>query len=245
MIDTVCKAWNIPIYEDGIEYYIGMEKLYLSAWFYLTKRFGLPIKGTYDNYKEAGVWWFKVKQYKIRLGLDSSSLEIMMFGESKKFRMASLKPAWIAKNRGFHKYNYINIHKLIIDLPSFNEEYAQKSYARLNKYCEDNNIDDNYCQEHFKKNFQDSFFAIVNEYNDTLFKIDFEYYEEKYKTDYSNSNIRHALRILYRFLIAMLEPISVRDCYYNIKGRVTDTELKSLPYSGIKYEFLANPFEKE
>ena len=42
-----------------------INEFYFQAFFYLTKRFGMP--KIYDDYKDAGVWPFSVKGFKIQI----------------------------------------------------------------------------------------------------------------------------------------------------------------------------------
>ena len=62
---------------------------------------------------------------------------------------------------------------------------------------------------------------------------------EKYGDVYQNAYTRHALRTLEQFLKNMLTAIWVRDCPFNIKGRMSDEEVRFYDRytNNIKIEF--------
>ncbi len=253
-IKAMCKAWRFPIeYDirsigDGKEYksilntYHSLgDSIYLSAFFYLTKRFGVP--EIYDSYKDAGNWNFKVKNYHIRIRLDSSGIVVLIYGKGKVTeRFIFDSPYRIMQLRKMRKYQDVTLDqdRFFVKSKHYDPKHQEKIIDCLNKFIEEHNIDDAYCQQHFgKPNDNECLYEINEMYEDQLFSIgEVEEIEQKYGRNYSNSRTRHAVKVLERFLRNMLEPIWIRDVAYNIKGRVPYKELSKLPISYIDYEYI-------
>jgi hypothetical protein len=199
---------------------IDSQEYYFQAFFYLTKRFGMP--KIYDDYKDGGVWTFNVKEFKIQILLDSVFVNFMIFGNSKFIDYSNRRPYWVAYRRKSVK---VKDKLFTIDYSSFNSEcpkltkIQQKTNEDIwDKFCNENNIDDTWNDEKFKKEGMSiKWHDYIEEYNRKIVGVEFEDYE-KFGT-YSNSSIKYALKILTKFLNNMLSPIWVRDCDFNILGR--------------------------
>lgn len=253
-IKAMCRAWGFPIeYEmrplgDGKEfasllntYHSLGDSIYLSAFFYLTKRFGPP--EIYDSYKDAGNWNFNVKNYYIRIRLDSCGIVVLIYGKGKVTERFRLKtPYMIMYQRRRRKFKDILLdqNRFFVKSKHYDPKHQEKIIDCLNKFIEKHNIDEAYCQQHFgKPNDNECLYEINEMYEKELFKIDsIEEIEQKYGYNYSNSRTRHAVNVLEKFLRSMLQPIWIRDVAYNIKGRLPDREISKLPISYIEYEYI-------
>lgn len=66
------------------------EKYFLSAFFYLSKRFGNSCPENSEDFDGwAGQWVFRVDAYFIVISLDSSSMSFSLYGDIEKWRLTS------------------------------------------------------------------------------------------------------------------------------------------------------------
>lgn len=84
--------------------------IYTESFFYLTKRFGNC--AIYDDYKDGGIWNFKVKNVIIQAYLNSSWLTFSVFSD-RDWRMF-LSPYWTKYNREYlkKKDQIIELHRV-------------------------------------------------------------------------------------------------------------------------------------
>jgi hypothetical protein len=217
---VVAKSLEYPP-DTNLKYGSFTESIYLSAYFYLCNRFGLPKKGTFDECKEAGAWRFKVKDYSISIHLSSVGVDFMVFGDSKKFPNHPDSPYQLKRARAFKKHR-----RKLID--PFNEKKSKTELKITKKlwkeFCEEH-LDDTWTAERYNNDHEmrNKWFNYQNSYNNKVANIPtWQECEEKYGRFVVNSNIRHAQRTLSQFIKNLLTPIYIRDVPYNIKGRISD-----------------------
>jgi hypothetical protein len=211
-------------YEYPQKYSFFTQDIYFEAFFYLSKRFGQP--KIQDEYKDAGIWDFKVKKYIIRIYLNTSWVSFMIFGESGKNKRwsknnyqnyCSRTPAWVKTWRKMEKKKHLLIH-FGRKKTKRSEKLEQKVFQ---EFCKINSIDETWTQERWDadKEMKRKYFEYLQKYNEDIIGVDRQEYNEKYGFDYKNSKTKHALKTLRQFIQNMLTPISIRDCNYNIKGQ--------------------------
>lgn len=205
--------------------------MFFEAYFYLTKRFGEP--EIYDDYKDAGVWNFEVKDYTIQIYLNSVWVQFMIFGKYSGITLHS--PYWVKHRREVEK-------KSDLIIPFFKEfnDSQQKIYRELLlKFAGEHEVNKDISQEEFDKKYGMRFYKCCMEYNDKIIDINVPEFIEKYGDVYQNAYTRHALRTLEQFIKNMLTAIWVRDCAFNIKGRMSDEEVRFYDRytNNIKIEF--------
>lgn len=189
------------------------EDIYFSSFFYLTRRFGMPLE--IDDYKKICIWDFKVKQYTIRVSLNSSWVTFIVFGDKKHEHMPL---SWVKRRR-------IERDKEgeLIDIHKSSDESTEDENKLLNnvfkEFCIIHNIDDTWTQEKFDKEKGLDWFKYVFNYNEKVLEFDFTAFVDKYGKEQNNSYTRHALKTLQQFINNMLTPIWIRDVPYNIKGQ--------------------------
>ena len=211
------------------------QTYYFQAFFYLTKRFGMP--KIYDDYKDGGVWTFTVKGFKIQILLDSVFVNFMIFGNAKYKNYSMLSPSLVARTRAASKFEKDDFFTYVEDE---NHKLSEKQQATNNKiweaFCNEYNIDDTWTEERFKEEkMYIKWHVYIHKYEDKMIGVNTDEYIEKYGRDYKNSNIKYALKTLKQFLNNMLTPIWVRDCDFNILGR-GGSEYKKYD-NNIKIEF--------
>ena len=186
------------------------EDIYFSSFFYLTKRFG-PCE-VWDEYKDAGLWNFKVKQYTIQVYLNSNWTLFAIFGNAKfKIKNGFVNPYWMRCERVARKNpDYVDIYK---DMDKRTDAEIDAAGRLLEEFMKENNID------HLSLEKANEFWDYAEAHNRKLAGYSYEKFTEMHGAKYINSDIRHALRTLRQFLKNMLTPISVRDVLYNIKGQ--------------------------
>lgn len=203
---------------------IGFTRdIYFESYFYLCNRFGNP--RVVDDYKKIMIWNFKVKNYDISVELNSSWLSFIVFGKyhlQPQFR----NPYWLKLKRERLK----NKELLITHLDSVEErsEYEAKQLQNLfDEFQLEKNFPDDISNDEFNEKYGFDFWHVkINKFNNNILGVKYEDYE-KYG-EHSNSETRHALKTLNQFIKNLLTPIWVRDCPFNIKGRLTDNEAYSL-----------------
>lgn len=172
------------------------KDIYFPAFFYLTNRFGNPVN--YDDYKTAGTWNFKVKDFTIQITFLSTDLEIIIFGEK------------------WHNHGGLTVYQI-----KRQRLEIKNSHKLLHLDFENNKImwDENYVDSLEVKNKleanDENFLEWVFKYNDEASGVNKLNIDNK---PYENAYTRRALKTLSQFLHNMLTPIWVRDCAYNIKG---------------------------
>lgn len=191
------------------------EDIYLSTYFYLSKRFGPP--AIYDDYKLAGTWDFKVKNYTIRIELNSNWVIFIVFGPPKYRNYAARScPYWV-KRRRLERLKEAELIDLFAQENT--DEESQKIEDVFRKFCLDEGIDNSWTDERFQKEKLHDWIKFIDQYNNQVIGLDYDSFTAKHGSLYINSGIRHALRTLDSFLKNMLTPIWIRDVPYNIKGR--------------------------
>lgn len=215
-------------YEPNQESTWFTEDIYFEAFFYLSKRFGQP--KILDDYKDGGTWDFSVKEYTIRLHLNSSWLEVIIFGDEHKnpmsknnFRNYSMRSPYMVK------YWREQILKKSLFIDMFKEKRTKSETKVIEnlfeKFKKEHNIDDTWTDEKFKEEGKENdWFDYVNNYNNSLININRDEFEKKYGSDYKNAKTKHALKTLEQFLNNMMTPIYVRDVAFNIKGNCDSRE---------------------
>lgn len=217
LLKTVARVLGYTNEED-IKYGWFTRDIYFSTFFYLTKRFGNPV--IYDDYKDGGVWNFKVKQYVIQVYMNSSWVSFIMFGRIGNECVDSpyyvkYRRAWLA-----NRDNLISV---------YSEKQTDKEVNIMinlfNDFQKEQGFDGGaITQEEFDKTYANKWFDYILKYNDRIINIDHGDITAKYGNEYQNAYTRHALKTLEQFLKNMLAPIWVRDVPYNIKGCISDHE---------------------
>jgi len=145
----------------------------------------------------------------------------MIFGDAKYKDYSMLSPSRVARIRAASEFEKDDFFTYLKDE---NHKLTEKENATNNKiweaFCKEYGIDNSWTNERFEKEGMDmKFHSYIHKYHNKMLGVDIEYYENKYGYNYSNSNIRFALKTLKQFLNNMLTPIWVRDCDFNILGR--------------------------
>lgn len=224
-------------YDENQKHSWFTEDIYFESYFYLTKRFGFPEIHD-EDYKKITVFDFNVKNYTIRIELNSSWVTFMMFGDEKKFKNSTLPIYWVKYNREARKNKdlIISIHG-----EDRSESETKKLLELIYAYEEEKNIPHDIPEKEFnEKHGSDFWFKYLQEYNNKVLGIgSFEDYE-KYGPEFINSDKRHALATLKMFLNNMLSPIWIRDVPFNIKGVMTDEDAGKYSRfeNNIKIEFI-------
>lgn len=210
-------------YNQKQEYSRFTEDIYLSTFFYLINRFGY--QKPHDDYKQSGVWTFEVKNYTIRIELDSNNVNFIVFGEYRLINQLTNNPYSVKRRR-----EELRKKDLLVDMSSG----ASKPKSTIiidelfEKFCTEHKIDDSWDQERFEKEKGMHWFNYISDYNLKVIGLDLEEIINKYGHEYSNSGTRHALKTLRQFLNNMLTPIWIRDCAYNIKGRISNEKANEM-----------------
>ncbi len=178
------------------------KDIYLSAFFYLVNRFGIPEKYE-DDYKTAGMWSFFVKDFIIQITFLSTYLQISIFGKKWHF-FGGLTEYDVRRNRLLRK----NSHKLL----HFVEISRDTEVSWNEKYVDTEEVEKGLRES-------DNAWEYLCRYNDKASGVDKLEINNK---PYQNSYTKRALKTLTQFLNNMLTPIYVRDVAYNIKGRCGD-----------------------
>ncbi len=192
------------------------EKFYFQSFFYLSKRFGSP--KIFDDYKDAGVWTFLVKNYKIQILLDSTFVKFIIYGNSKFKTYIMFSPYSVARYR---KYDSVK-NKMFDASENPNKKQKETNSEIWNKFLTENGINDTWTQEAFDKWFKANsmrWFEFIQNFNSKIIGINQDEYFKKYGRLYKNAKTKHALKTLEQFLKNMLTPIYVRDVGFNILGR--------------------------
>jgi len=187
------------------------KDIYFPAFFYLYNRFGAPTKN--DNYKEAGVWSFSIKDFIVQITFLSTDLEIVIFGE-KWHGHGGLTVGEVKRQREQIKHLDELLPYFLQGDPDPNKEIFEKG---LSTFLEQKGV--NKEMEELDSGDLDGWIDYVSEYNYKIIGVDVSEYNEKYGQNYSNAYTKRSLKTLSQFLHNMLTPIWVRDCGYNIKGR--------------------------
>lgn len=199
---------ELSLIEESNDLY-SIDSIYFPSYFYLTKRFGEA--DIEDEYKNAGVWWFYVKEFKIRVKLDSSDIRFDVFSNKPFWKLSFISPSDIKSIRLNEKFK----NQLIVLFPSKNHNYPQEVVELTNsKYKEYLALE--------KEDPTYSWIDFATEYNNKITGFSSEdaiAFDEKYGKYHYTSHTRFALKTLRQFLRNMLVPVWVRDVAYNIKGR--------------------------
>lgn len=201
-------------YDTPQKYTYFTRDMYLTSFFYLTKRFGSHY--TYDEYKLAAVWDFKVAEFDIRIELNCSWVTFMVFGGARYKNVGAIPPYWVRMRRVAGRDDrYVDIMA--------DGERSEREKEVINTLFEDfsriHGIDDSWTEERFHEEKVDDWFNFIDAHNEKLVGATYAEYLEKYGGTYSNALTRRAGRVLRKFLKNMLTPIYVRDVGYNIKGQ--------------------------
>ena len=207
--NIVAKALNYG-YEPENSWFT--EDIYFRTFFYLSKRFGQP--KILDEGKDAGTWNFKVKEYIIRISLNTSWVSFIVFGELRLSNNYTHSPVWVKMHRESLKKK-----DLILPVGGNVPKDKQKLMKDVfDKFCKIEEVGETWTTQQFKDKKGMKWFKYVTAYNDKIINIDFDSFNKKYGTEYSNSKTRHALKTLEQFLHNMLTPIWIRDADFNILG---------------------------
>lgn len=228
--NAVAKALGYNIEENRIGF---TRDMYLSTFFYLSKRFGNPT--CFDTHKEAGAWSFKVKNYIIQIRLNSHWVDFIVFGD----KGCRIMPApFIVK---YIRERNKKRHLIIDEFSEWDEAESKRANDLYKIFHAENLIPPNLSQEEFDKQYGMQWYERVLKHNDDIININTEEFSEKYGLVYQNSYTKHALRTLIQFINNMFTPIFVRDCAYNIKGFVSESEYDFfIRYeNNIKIEFIS------
>lgn len=108
------------------------KDIYFPAFFYLTNRFGSPVN--YDDYKTAGTWNFKVKDFTIQITFYSVNLKIIIYGE-KWYNRGGLTEYYVKRKRveikNAHKLLHIDFNNNII---AWDENYVDSDEIKEKWY---------------------------------------------------------------------------------------------------------------
>lgn len=218
--------------------------IYFESYFYLCNRFGTP--RIFDDYKKINIWNFKVKNYVISIELNSSWVTFIIYGKISKNKFMSKNnfqnyfvrsPYWVR----YWRESIKNKSKLIDLMAEKKSKKDLKIIENLwNKFFDENGLEsDEWTDERFEKEKKREWFKYLENYNTQIINPDSFSHLHEIK-NYSNSKTKHALKTLRQFLNNMLTPISVRDCGFNIKGRISDSDYKNCEKfeNNIKIEFI-------
>lgn len=217
----VAEALNYQITDEQIDYGWFTKDIFLSTFFYLSKRFGQP--QYFDDGKEAGAWHFIVKQYEISVHLNSSWVTFIVYGDKNRFGKIFLtSPCRMRERREWKK----KADQLI---DPYSDEYTEKELVILNglwqPFLEENGLN-GISQEEIFKNYdnQMKWDKVIRQYNNKITGVNWKDFRAKYGEEYENADTRHAKRVLIQFLKNMLTPIYIRDIPYNLKGKISDKQ---------------------
>lgn len=212
----IAESLNFDYKEDDAKYYLGgfTKEFYFQAYFYLSNRFGSPINNE-NEYKEAGYWHFRVKNFIIQITFLSTKIEIVMFGESKYQRIGAMSPGGVKYIREItrHSNEIIDVGSSCSGEVSDNQKMLIEK--TIKEYMSLNNISEDEAFEHH----QEELFGCLLEYNNKIINIDIPNLNKTFGETYSNAYTKYALRTLSQFMKNLLTPIWIRDCRYNLLGR--------------------------
>lgn len=211
------------------------EKIYHQAYFYLSERFGPHFE--HDEYKIAGVWQFKVKDYVIEVVICSIWVTFIVYGDPRS-AVGVTSPYHVKYNRQLRERDHL-IAKFYKDERTEQENHIISE--QLTAFIAHNDIDPNIPQEEFNEKHLSAFVDWLIEYNEGLVDLDYHETTSRYGDTHSNSRSRHALRTLEQFLKNMLVPYYIRDVPYNITGRISyeDANMYNNRYDGnVKIEYI-------
>jgi hypothetical protein len=218
---TIADALGYDVPEDKIQYGWFTEDMFLTTFFYLSKRFGQPT--FFDDCKEAGAWHFKVKDYEVSVHLNSNWVSFIMYGDGKKFPRIPQSP-YITRYRRESKKKR---RRLINMFSQKKTKLENEIIEKLWNVWSNENLDESWTSEKWDASFEmrEKWFSYTNAYNDTIINIGtWREWQEKHGEIKINSHVRHAKRTMAQFLKNMLTPIYIRDVPYNIKGKLRDNE---------------------
>ncbi|TFD96701.1 hypothetical protein E2605_07730 [Dysgonomonas capnocytophagoides] len=234
---TVCRALGYEETEENVTYGWFTENIYTNAFFYLTKRFGNC--DIYDGYKDGGIWNFYVKDYTIRIYLNSSWVSFIVFG---KIGNMDVNSPYLTKYRREWRRKE---NQLINTFKQDGEGWTRKERPIIeklyNSFLEEKGVDEkSITQQEWNDKYSYDWYECIEEYNRQVIGIDHTEILNKYGDSYQSAYTRHALRTLDQFIKNMLVPTWIRDVPYNIKGVITDKEARSNSRyeNNIKIEFI-------
>jgi hypothetical protein len=199
------------------------QDMYFETFFYLTKRFGPP--KIYDDYKDAGTWCFEVKKFQIHVYLNSSWVTFMVFGKTPNHLIES--PFRVKYLREQKKVKHLMIPYDLTEREKLSEEQIKIFTKVFDEFVDGNNVR-HLSNKEFNENTEllRKYGRHIDNYNNSLISVTWEEMHKLYGDDYKNAYVRFALKTLEQFLYNMQTPIWVRDCPFNIKGRMTDEEAR-------------------
>lgn len=225
---TIAKALG---YDVNQEHTWFTQDIYFQTFFYLSKRFGNP--SLFDDYKEAGAWAFKVKNYIIEIRMNSSWVEFMVYGKISNMMVNS---PYVVK----HNREALRKRDLMISVHGdWNENEKKIVDVLFETFLTENNIDKSLPQKQFDKKYGIKWYEEICKYNKKIINVNYDEVVKLYGDSYQNSYTRHALKTLNQFLNNMLTPIWIRDVPYNIKGQLSDKNVSDYKryINNIKIEF--------
>ncbi len=210
-------------YDKSIKKSWFTEDIYFETYFYLCNRFGPPLVVDPD-YKKIMVWHFDVKQYGISVELNTSWVSFMVFGEYK-LQDRFNKPSWIKRGREIRRKEHLLITNLEKPEERSREETKILQFV-IDEFEKSHPNTENISDEKYFEKYGLQIYEAIQNYNDKIIDVNHSDYD-KYEP-YSNSKTRHALKTLRQFLNNLQSPIWIRDCAFNLKGRLSDEEAYDL-----------------
>ena len=207
-------------YEVDESNFSQTEDMYFQTFFYLSKRFGAP--KIMDDIKDGGTWDFKVKNYTIRISLNSSWVSFNIFGDIRLSYRYNQSSYFVKYHRQRNNKRHLLINNInnVLDRSDYESNQIQ---ILLNKIQAKHNIPDDISSDEFNDKYGDEFWIdMIGDFNDKILDIG-----DVPTGMYSNSGTRHAMKTMEQFIKNMLTPISVRDRSFNITGRLTDSEVRN------------------
>lgn len=220
LLRTVRRALGYEENEENVGYGGFTRDIYFSTFFYLTKRFGGC--QVYDDYKDAGVWNFEVKDYTIQVYMNSSWVQFIIYGRKSNIAVYSPYLVRVHRESRNKKAQLVNLYtdkKTDVEMQILEEQFG---LFELKEGFKREMISD----EQFKELYGMAWYEWMNNYNNNIIGVDYDEFTGKYGKVYYNSYTRHALKTLYQFLKNLLSPFWVRDVPYNLKGRMTGEEAR-------------------
>lgn len=220
LLRIVCRVLGYEENEENTAYGWFTEDIYFSTFFYLTKRFGGC--QVFDDYKDAGVWNFEVKDYTIQIYMNSSWVQFIIYGRKGNITVHSPYIVKVDRERIKKRAQMVRLHtdeKTDVEMQILQEQFE---LFQLKEGFKGEEILD----EQFKERYGMAWYEWMDNYNNNIIDVDYDEFTAKYGKVYSNSYTRHALKTLDQFLKNLLTPFWVRDVPYNLKGRMTDEEAR-------------------
>lgn len=217
IINTLFPEKNVNNEQE--RYPFCTKDIYFTSFFYLTKKYG---EGqVVDEYKDAAEWEFTRKEFEIIILIDSSFVNFMIFGDAKHYsnhsHMTPYRKKWYRENA----------RKKDLLLPDYFEEgdLLTKKQSQIfdelwSDFVHENSIEGMDRETYLSGELPQKWYEKISAFNDSVLGINIDSYAEKYGYTYKNRHTKRALKVMRQFLNELMEPISVRDVSFNLKGRI-------------------------